>query len=189
MKTAEFQSIYSKIIIPLAESLKTEHNPRFDPTKQNKIHECYEKIKDDVKQYFKDPIHSLIDRHKIGAALIYAILDICPFPLLNLSEEKLPPKEYMINERLAMETGVAVVADFCKTKAIQDRDATQKKIFSIRFRYPKVDESNYLEFILKSLYRDRVEGKKDILKLAHILFLLESYHSEHVKKELLRTPI
>lgn len=118
-----------------------------------------------------------IDRHKIGAALALAILEVCP---LTVPEYELGVKhavlEYFPNEVLAFKTAVQIVIQFALKIAELAGDDRRIAHLSQNFSYPQASDGVYLEHAYKALYHARKDGNLDLLLLANLLFVLESYN-------------
>lgn len=111
-----------------------------------------------------------IDRHKVGAALAWAILRAMPF---TYAGRALGGR--FATEHLAFYAAIAVVVSFGRTEAARNSDAALMARYQSPFRFPPADDGPYLEHTLKMLHESRADGINPFM-LANLLFVLEQYH-------------
>lgn len=122
-----------------------------------------------------------IDRHKVAAALMLAILESMPFQFREGAEENLL-SVYLANEILALRVGLHVVLVFLREAAIIAKDTQALFILRRPFVFPSVAPGNddYRLQTYRALYRLRESPKfENLLLLSNLLFVLETFHMEH----------
>ena len=130
------------------------------------------------EEYMRDP-NKLMDRHKIVACYIYAIIksDVLIFPMAQELEED---KKLLINERLALCFGLSLLRLFIQANADKLKDeilrTKVKEAFDGEIMFPKTNHGDYKQNLLLQLYHTKRESSYNILALADSLFLIESYN-------------
>lgn len=175
MEQGKFQELEWTILSPLATkltnlwpglSLKTNWS--------NRIEEQYEEARRLIRGAMRrdgipdDEIR--IDRHKVGAALIWAILRALPF-----SYDGKTIGGRFSNEYLAFHSAIAVVVSFGKTEANKAGNQALAAKYAATFQFPIANhDATYVEHTMKLLYNSR--QNIDFFMLANLLFVLEQYH-------------
>lgn len=123
-----------------------------------------------------------IDRHKVAACYVYAILKVspikCPKPG-GVYDEKHLQKEYLLNEILSWAVAVSVLRSFMEERCVQSGDILFLEFIKANgFQYPKTEHDTYHEHMYKSLFNSRKTNQFDVFTFAHVLFLIESYTKE-----------
>lgn len=139
---------------------------------KEKIYEDYEKIKSNVHTYMADP-QGKIDRHKIAASFILVLRNVRPFELvIKSAKDKLPVKFYLVNELLALQTGLSIVYSFI----MDNSDKKTREIFEHGFKFPICEHDNYFNYLLQELYYAfQVNKCFDVFTYSNLLFMIEEY--------------
>lgn len=114
-----------------------------------------------------------IDRHKVAACYMLAILYVAPIKF-NRKIDGVSP-HLALNEVLAITVGLSIVRTFYITSAKKENDSDAKK-FEQGIILPDekyVNHGDYITNYAHELYFSMFEGKLSILSLAHELYLLE----------------
>jgi len=119
------------------------------------------------------PDHRLvIDRHKIGAAFILAVMDVEPIrgPSPQLEGERL------INAALAFRTAVRIVAAFAR---LEERKAAGHYVkWGRTICFPRTNDGlSYKHHAYRALFHGFTQRKLNLPILAHWLFVIEQYHN------------
>jgi len=115
-----------------------------------------------------------IDRHKIAAAFMIAILETKPLGCPPDKKQTYPFLVWLANEYLAFHVGIDLVVRFAKSDT---NDAEIVSMLSEPFGIPKAIEGDYRLHSYRALYRLTEEPTDSgLLLLANMLFLLESYN-------------
>ena len=129
-------------------------------------------------KYMKDP-DELLDRHKVCACMIFAIIKA------NVIYECVPKEKQtefysVINEDLALTTGLSLLRAFVESSIRESSIDEKTKIILLKkyehgFKYPGANHGEYRSNFLSELHYTKMEENYNILSLAHTLFLLETY--------------
>ena len=186
-----YDKIWKITICPLIEHyMKLDFvklNGTMDEVKQ-RIWTQYVSENEKCRTYMDDAVKNL-DRHKVAACYMIALLIAEPFSFYNYAEEK--NSFIVVTEQLAISVGLAILRSFilCKRgRKNEERPEEEliesKKVFKNGFSYPnsdEVDHGNYRDNFAIELYFTRMEKCYNILSLSHTLYLLERYNILHWK--------
>lgn len=114
----------------------------------------------------EDGTDFLLDRHKIAACYMAAIVSVQPIVLF--SKETDEPSSYPISEFLAITTGLSILRSYLEFSTGQ--------AFEHGILYPPksmVQNGNYTNNFARELHFAYLDGSINLLSLAHELFLLE----------------
>lgn len=144
----------------------------FDEKSKDRILNEYNKLRDYCKiSYMRNP-DGLLDRHKVCACLIIAIIKSSP--LIDVANEGISEMKTIYNENLAMSIGLSLLNNYILTANQHDKEYL--KIFSEGFRFPETSrDTRYQELLCLMLHYDIGHNNYSILALANILFLIEEY--------------
>lgn len=141
--------------------------------------DCYKKIRDDAKMLmdanqYRDHI-MVIDRHKIAAAMIIAILEVEPLRLVNNLDAELVNERYA-NEILAFKTAVRILRIFSNHDAALRTGNAQAKSNLPVFPRPQGGVT-YEHHAYRALRHARKQGKEhlNLPLLANWMFYIEKY--------------
>ncbi len=148
----------------------------FDNESKERILNEYNKLRDYTKMSFMSNPDGLLDRHKVCACLIYAIIK--SKPLVYDDSDNINGRKYVFNENLAMTIGLSLLYNFIICGSEVDKAEIEDG-----FVYPKTTHSRitggaevtYQEFCCLMLYFDVRNKQYSILALANILFMIEEY--------------
>lgn len=175
-----YNIIWSEVIYKIISKYQTEHLDLIvDNDAQQKIWENYMLFKDKCRSCYMSNPNGLLDRHKVSACMIYAIIKS------DVIYDSVPKKNTgrvydALNEDLALTTGLSLLRAFIITAIEESKmSAEQKRLNLDKFinglKYPKPFHGNYRENFLAELHYTRIEKNYNILSLAHSLYLLETY--------------
>lgn len=137
-----------------------------------KIYHFYERKRLDIRRFFMHLETKPMDRHKIGAVMIYAILKSKVFQV-NRMVENIPDELLMANEYFAVYVALSIVESYKR-----DEIGSDDWLINIPETYHEKDDnvkSVYINNMCKALYRISNINHFDIFAYANILFLLEKY--------------
>jgi len=150
----------------------------FDENRKEFIFEKYSNIRDFIKERYMKNKDGLLDRHKVAAIMMKAILIVEPFQLSKkdngeiLDTEEIPILAWFANEVFAIYCANVIVSSFL----INEEDTKMKDVYKKGLVIPDCrNEDSYLLQLAKELYYNKVEGHFDVFAFANILFLLEQY--------------
>lgn len=144
----------------------------FDERSKDRILKEYNKLRDYSKvSYMRNP-DGLLDRHKVCACLILAIIKSAP--LVDVDGEGISEMKTIYNENLAMSVGLSLLKHYIITAHSQEREYIE--IYKDGFRFPETNrDTRYQELLCLMLHYDVENGNYSILAIANILFLIEEY--------------
>lgn len=192
MTKEKFIDIYKNVLLKYVSDIENiEKNfkkncIKFNSRKAMKVYDFYEKKRRYVRRYFMEKENQLIDRHKIGAIFIYAVLKSKPFSVNKLISD-LPDPLLMANEYLAIYMGLSIVESYRKySSATTANQVSENLILPSTYHggTPQDCGEEYINNICKALYYIKNPNYFDIFAYADILFLLEKYTDTITKTHL-----
>lgn len=145
-----------------------------------RVLERYKHFRDEAERLMTGaipPDHLLvIDRHKIGAAFILAILDVEPLKGPYPSPSQLEG-ERLINAILAFRTAVRIVGAFARLEARETSDSKMELKWKVPVKFPVTNDGiHYKHHAYRALFHGHRQRKLNLPILAHWLFVIEQYH-------------
>ncbi len=148
MTAEKFDEIWFSIIEPISKNICKDVD--FFSIRKNakkNVFRHYINIKETVKKHYMSNKQQNIDRHKIAACLMKAILEVYPLRLSIMhviklwhSKKHLEEKYIYANETLAFYSGLSILENF-KDYDINGHNSTAR----VSIKIPKTyNESNYL---------------------------------------------
>lgn len=143
------------------------------------IYTRYKYLNQECKQRYMENPEGKLDRHKVCACLMYAILQADVLKC-ELAEVDVDEKYLVLNEHLALTVGMSLLRAFIITdikKSAFPDDEKQRLIGLVDngIKYPNCNHGEYQKNFASELYYTKRFYNYNILSLAHILFLLEIY--------------
>lgn len=171
MKEETFETLWRDGIKAKSEEIVEKNVGRvvFDTESKERIFREYTKLRDYTKISFMRNPDGLLDRHKVCACLIYAIVKSKPL-VYDDSDNEIGMKN-IFNENLAMTVGLSLLYNFI-VSAKQDNSKWIEK----GFKFPKTErDATYQELLCLMIYYDIKNNQYSILALSNILFMIEEY--------------
>jgi hypothetical protein len=170
MKTATYDILWEKGIKKRAEEIVDANYGKvvFDYESKDRIFEEYNKLRDYVKTSFMRDENGLLDRHKVCACLILAIIKSQPLIYNNYINNE--STICIFNENLALSVGLSLLSTY-----ILCSEEDSNSWFNNKFVYPKAGNTTYQELLALSLCYDVNNNHYSILLLSNILFMIEKY--------------
>lgn len=180
MEIQDYNLFCSRVIKPYVEQIKiyaqengcsrsiqsNEHN-------YGKIYVHYQRKRNEIKNNYMAPPVKALDRHKVAACMIYAILR-SKVIRVNTQITRLPNELLMANEYLAVYTAINIIEQYKRDEMGADSD--YKLIFPITYHEEDEEKSAFIDNLCKSLYYLRAKIKSmDIFAYSAILFFMEKY--------------
>ena len=181
MEDAEYLKLWNSAIRPHSKIVEELTGLTFDLSSQHLIHREYESLRVLVHAEMQNGFNH-IDRHKIAAAMMFAMAKAMPF--------KSGPQASFVariaNELLGVMTGFQIICDLIRDNP--ESDAIKKQIFGQRLILPKPTKDNYLIFLAKLIYKVKIKGctAENLLMLSNALFVVEEYHDREARAEHLK---
>lgn len=172
MKKETFDTLWNNGIKPKSKEIVNNNVGivTFDAASYERIFCEYNKLKDFAKiSYMRDP-DGLLDRHKVCACLIIAIIK--SKPLVYDEREDVFGMKKIFNENLAITIGLSLLYNF-----ISDADGGKNKEWlKDGFEFPvSKRDSTYQELLCLMLHYDVMNNQYSILAVSNILYLIEEY--------------
>lgn len=170
MKRETYDILWENGIKIKAEQIVRENsgNVVFDFMSKERIFKEYCKLRDYVKVSFMRNPDGLLDRHKVCACLILAILKSKP---LVYEDNEIGGIKKIFNENLAMTIGLSLLYNF-----VISSDKDNIVWLKNGFCFPPTDrDATYQELLCLMLYYDIKNNQYSILSLSNILFMIEAY--------------
>ncbi len=176
MKKEKFDELYTNIICPNIEILKQNHEFEFISTSKLSIEESYIKHRDFVKKmYMQKGSESILDRHKVAACIMMAIVKVKPL----VSSKTHRDNNFYLNEMLAIQVAFDIVCSYLVDDQIDS-------IFSNGLSFPVSKNENgqsFLHCLCLSLYYGECSCSQDILAYSSLLFMVEAYTELYLKTQ------
>lgn len=175
----KFEDLYNKVILEYVKDLKNiqkELNIKclnYSDKKGRRIYDYYEKKRLYIRRYFMNLESKPMDRHKIGAVMIYAILKSRPFYVIK-TIPKLPNQLLMANEYLAFYVALNIVELY----RMDDESSNGNDLILPNTYHGDM----YIENVCKALYYVKNPNYFDVFAYADILFLLEKYNDTYLNE-------
>lgn len=170
MDLQTFDRIWDEAIEPEAKKIVDENTKilAFNPNSKIAIFNRYNELNKICKKNFMFHSDGLIDRHKVSAALVIAIVQTQPLVTNVITNAY--GDYYAFNETLAFRVALSLIKGY-----VNNNPTTKQRIE--KFTLPTVQNTDetYQEIFCKMIRLDSAYNQISILSLANIFFLLESY--------------
>lgn len=197
MKIDSFYEYYDKVInVYINEIKQMDSYHCIKPVSEHckrKVFEYYQLKRDELRRvYMKSPSQPL-DRHKVAACMIYAILKTKVIRV-NKMKDRLPDYLLMANEHLAITVALNIIElykyhDNEKKQDVDISDFQYEIILPKTYHENRNDSSMYCTFmcnLCKYLYFVKRVKYFDVFAYATILFQLEKYTDTIIEMEQLK---
>lgn len=187
MKREKFDEIYNSIIVQIKADIDNSNTCKFKLKSAERIFNNYQNEKYKLKKYFMLNEEDNIDRHKIAACMMYAIMKVYPIYIpLHIRLQAFAKKQKFslelsyANEYLAIMTAISILDNFYN-QDLQDGilNPRRRKIV-----IPETFNDDY-GFIFNTCI-DLKFGKRNnninILTFANLFFLME-YDFNHEQEQ------
>ena len=181
MQREKFESFYTDVLSKHIEELmeidkKSGLNclKRVSGT-ERKIYNNYENKRKQIRRFFMNLECKPMDRHKIGAVMMYAVLKASPIRV-DKSIPNIPDELLMANEYLAFYAALSIIDSYRRDEFGIDTVECDL-ILPATSTDAKDDDAGatYINNTCKALYYIDDAENFDIFAYANILFLLEKY--------------
>jgi len=167
------------------EAYCSEHKQvRFNEASEVAIRRTYEACRNNFKKrWMKDGEESFIDRHKIAACLVIAIVSECPLKIKREYASDAEAYEILLcNEWLAIRTALAVLSHYIRygngLHPNTPRNANLR-LPSLPCRMNIECADSYMASYCKELYINSAEGTLSVASIANELFLIECFNNAY----------
>ena len=183
-----YETLWEEGILPLIRKYKTKVSGiSVKDNAKELIWQEYNTFNKNCKQKYMRDTDERIDRHKVCACYIYAIVKAHPleFSLMTDSDDNYS----IINEYIAIKTGLSLLRAYIIENASKNKELSEKQKSDIigkvnqGIRIPDCNHGTYIENFASELHYTYTEGNYNILSLANTLFLLEIHT---IQSEVLR---
>lgn len=180
MEIQDYNLFCLEVIKPYAEQIKiyaqeTGHSQCIKLRERNyrKIYVHYQRKRKEIKNNYMEPPVKALDRHKVAACMIYAILR-SEVIRVNKQITRLPNELLMANEYLAVYTAINIIEQYKRDEI--GIESEYKLIFPTTYHEEDDKKSAFIDNLCKSLYYLRSKIKfMDIFAYSAILFFMEKY--------------
>lgn len=178
MTKEKFNEIWDHIVLVHSEQLKNLYGDFVIPKRtKRRVYKKYQKTKTFVKTNYMENPKKYLDRHKIAASMMYAIVSVSPVRITGrekwrkfLKNEKFSSECTLLNEYLGFYTAISIIESFREYHAIKEKKLEQLQ----RIQFPGTNkEGDYVYNTCLDLYLSKKKNKISVLAYANIFFLLE----------------
>lgn len=187
MTREKFDEIWGSIIEPIFGEMESQRDIGHEgiyirASARKKVYSEYQKQKTFLKLNYMQNPKTHLDRHKIAACMLYAIVKVQPVVIKKktiwekfICKNKLKPEYSLLNEYLGFYTALSIVESFSEYQFEKDKKAnvtlqSQRK----RITLPRTtNDEDYVYNTCLDLYFSKKKNKVNILTLANVFFLLE----------------
>lgn len=174
MDKAKYDEFYNVVIKGLVNDLlkidKDYNCLNFNDSKKYKVYRHYEIMRQRVRSSFMELESKPMDRHKIAATMMYAILKS---NLIKISRArvKLPNQLFLANQYLAFYAAMNILDLY----RLNDNKNSKRIILPPLCNESVNIKDDYVSMTCKALYYTKNINRFDLFSYANILFLLETY--------------
>lgn len=180
-----YETIWNNVILPEIKRYKDAViSVSYKDTAKNDIWHSYQRLKSHCKNTYMADSEKRLDRHKVAACYMMAILEANPLSF------KMEPEDGIlitINEHLAITVGLSILNAFiCANKQKNADDTVAGPLKDENFNdtkdliLPTTPHGNYRDIFAVELYFTRTERNYNILSLSNTLFLLDEYNKNKI---------
>lgn len=191
MKFQDYKDFYEKVIkcdITIIENYaqQIDISPKSITLRKNSeknIYKFYQEKRDYVRcNYMSKSIEVSLDRHKVAACMLYAILKAEPLKI-NRLVPGLPEKILMSNEYLAVHVAFNII-EMYKLDEL-GMNSNYQLFVPKTYNEQENKDNDYMCNMCRALYYLKIDNinKFDILAYANIFFLLEKYTDVFLKSQ------
>lgn len=179
-----FEQIWDILVVPTMESYSNRfaeiviaHNAR------EAVWNKYVKLNTHCKEIYMEDPTGKIDRHKVCACYMYAIVDANVMSC-KLADSDTEERYLALNENLAITVGTSLLRAFVIVSINKSKELSEKEKEHFRTKidngiiFPECNHGTYRENFVSELHYSRLEHNYNILSLANTLFLLETHTLE-----------
>lgn len=143
---------------------------------QKSLQNSYEPYKDNLKKEHTRNPGDVLDRHKVGAAILRSICLLGP--LVPKAPGQIPPRFSQANFFVAFHTAIHVFRRYALMDAEDANDAEAVTMHTDGFLLPDPinDDGSYIEQTVKGLFEATKSETLDTFLVANMLYLLDMYH-------------
>ena len=178
MTNENFEDIWDNIILKLFDEITPQKDVFIASRSKYKIYKEYQKQKTFLKLNYMENPNTHLDRHKIAAGMLYAIVKVQPIRIKKVSiwrnfwcNKRYSYSFLMLNEYLGLYTAFSIVESFREYEQSIDKCATFQRS---GIKLPMTcNGEDYIYNTCLDLYLSKKKNKINILTFANVLFLLE----------------
>lgn len=177
---ASYEKYFDLVIIPvISEYCDSAADIVVLPDIKDKIWNYYVDFNEHCKKEYMRDKNKLLDRHKVVACYMFAILKTNPMAC-SIAFQNGDKSSMLLNERLALCFGMTLLrALICdEIENLTDNELKEKATaaFESDIMFPKTNHGDYKGNLLSQLYHTKNESNYNILSLAETLYLLEVFN-------------
>ncbi len=182
MKRDKFDELWNNIVLPIYDEMNEYDILFLKRNAKQKIYREYQRKKSFVKENYMLCGNTHLDRHKIAACIVYAIVKVSPIKVsLRIKWEKYRLKRYfsreyeLLNEYLALYTAFSIIESFRLYGESHKEDEYPTKGFKRnQINLPKTSNGqDYLYNTCLDLYFSKQKNNINVLTFSNVFFLLE----------------
>ena len=179
MNSKEFDKLWDTVISPEAQIICDSYGDLlFADFLKDDIFAELKSILEHSKTHYMRDAKRYVDRHKVSAAVMIALLKNPPIKIVGPKFYSKKTSNLVFNEQLAITTGLSILTSFCKKSIKDDIDKGEATVNDLKkfengIKLPVAKHGKYRSNWATELYFMRKEGNYNILALAHELFFLE----------------
>lgn len=179
MTNEKFEDIWNNIILGLYNEITPQDDLYIKARSKKKIFKKYQKQKTYLKLNYMENPNTHLDRHKIAACMLYAIVKVHPIRIKRISiwknylnGKKFTPEYLMLNEYLGLYTAFSIVESFRAYEQSEENEVGFKRKGIVQ---PiTTNGEDYIYNTCLDLYLSRKKNKINVLTFANVFFLLET---------------
>lgn len=179
MTNEKFEDIWNNIILGLYNEITPQDDLYIKARSKKKIFKKYQKQKTYLKLNYMENPNTHLDRHKIAACMLYAIVKVHPIRIKRISiwknylnGKKFTPEYLMLNEYLGLYTAFSIVESFRAYEQSEENEVGFKRKGIVQ---PiTANGEDYIYNTCLDLYLSWKKNKINVLTFANVFFLLET---------------
>lgn len=180
MTKEKFDEVWDNIFLKTYDEITPNESVYIKRNTKRKVYKIYQKEKTYLKKNYMQNPNTHLDRHKIAACMMYAIVMVQPVRIRKMciwnkfiNKEKFEPRYLMLNEYLGVYTALSIVESF---RQYEDSLEDGKVLFKRNGICQPVTTNgeDYIYNTCLDLYLSRKNNNINILTFANVFFLLET---------------
>lgn len=188
MKADKFDELWENVVLPIYKEMNKEGILSLKRSARKRVYKEYQRKKTYIKQNYMKNENTHLDRHKIAACMLFAIMKVYPIRVkLSAVWEKYCAKERfgkeyeLLNEYLSLYTAFSIIESFRGYEAsVTEEEYPAKGFLRNKISLPETSNGqDYLYNTCLDLYFSKQKKCINVLTFSNVFFLLELLESDN----------
>lgn len=189
MKKDKFDELWNEIVLKTIDDLSDKNTIYLKKNAKKRVYKQYQAKKTYVKNNYMLFGNTHLDRHKIAACMLYAIMKVYPVKIRmgaiwkkHKEDEKFSREYQLLNEYLSLYTAFSIIESF-RVYGIDHSDEEYPTKGFTRKRITMPETSNGQDYMYNTcldLYFSKQKNMINVLTFSNVFFLLEIIQSSDI---------